>query len=721
MRRFIFLISLLLLNPTSGFYAEAQFQRAQALELSCVHLYPIQMKYLEKHVNFSKLSKNLETRTIEQFVKRLDGSKLYLLDKDVKDIEKMMANVFEKTRNKDCSSLDKANQLFIKRVQERVAYAKKFLGQKFKYDPKVQIQRDPQDRPRPKSLAEANKFHENYMQYQVASYLATDMKLEEAKQQIVRNYERALKRIQEFKKEDILSSYLDSFARALDPHSSYLSADALQDFEISMRLSLEGIGATLSSQDGFTVIEQLVPGGAAALSGKLKNKDRITAVAQGKDGSFQNVIEMELRDVVKLIRGPKGSEVRLKVLRKTAKEAQNFEVTLVRDKIKLEDEAASITYLDREVNGQKLKIGLLNLPSFYADNRKDGPSAATDMKKLLADANKNKADAVVLDLSNNGGGSLRDAVDIAGLFFGTGNVVKQSQRVTSEIEQINYETLRDTDSTVDWSGPLVILTSRVSASASEIVSGTLQDYKRAVVVGGDHTFGKGTVQSVEYLPPGLGAIKTTVGMFFTAGGASTQHRGVGGDLVFPSAYAIEEVGEKTLDYSLPPKKIHDFLSPSAYVAEGSGAWLPLSKDTLKKLKEKSEPRVLAAQGFKKIKDELEKFKKRGKMIIVGDLVKDHKEKENNKEKNGEKDKSKELAKKDPADIESSLEEEEGLNLSREERKKKYLERADVVEAVNVAADLAIELKSPTVKQVGTKAAAAAASNEHVPRPSTVEN
>ena len=220
---------------------------------------------------------------------------------------------------------------------ERVAYAKQYLGAKFKYDPKTQIQRDPQDRPRPKTLTEANKFHETYMQYQVATYLATDMKQDEAKAQITRTYERVLKRYQELKKEDLYSNYLDAFARALDPHSSYLSADALEDFEIQMRLSLEGIGATLSSQDGFTVIEQLIAGGAANSSGKLKNKDKIVAVGQGKDGPYTNVIEMELRDVVKLIRGPKGSEVRLKVLRKAAKETQRFEVTLVRDQIKLDD------------------------------------------------------------------------------------------------------------------------------------------------------------------------------------------------------------------------------------------------------------------------------------------------------------------------------------------------------------------------------------------------
>ena len=235
---------------TSG-PAHAQFQRPQSLELSCVHLFPIEMKYLEKHVNYSKLSKNLESRTVEQFIKRLDGSKLYLLQKDVADLTKMMASVFDKTKAKDCTELDKANKLFIKRVEDRVEYAKKFLNPKFKFNAEVKIQRDPQDRPRPKTLAEANKFHEAYMQYQVASYLATDIKLDEAREQIIRNYERALKRVKEFKKEDLLSSYLDSFARALDPHSSYLSAEALEDFEISMRLSLEGIGATLSSQDGF--------------------------------------------------------------------------------------------------------------------------------------------------------------------------------------------------------------------------------------------------------------------------------------------------------------------------------------------------------------------------------------------------------------------------------------------------------------------------------------
>lgn len=664
--------------------------RGQSLELSCVHLYPIQMKYLEKHVNFSGLNSNLESRTIDQFIKRLDPQKLYLMEKDVQQIRKSMAGIFKKIQNKDCAPIDKAQKIFESKVDERIAYAKKYLGGKFKYNPKAVIVLDPDSRKRPKTPAEVNKYHESYMQYQVSTYLATDMKLDEAKSQVLRNYERLARRVKEMDQQDVWSNYLDSFARSLDPHSSYLSADALEDFEIQMRLSLEGIGATLSSQDGFTVIEQLIPGGAAGNSGKLKPKDKIIAVAQGEDGEFQNVIEMDLRDVVRLIRGAKGSKVRLKVLRKAPKETERFEVTLVRDQIKLEDEAASITYIDREINGVKRKVGLLNLPSFYADNRKDGPSAARDLKKLLAEANKNNVDAVVLDLSTNGGGSLKDAVDIGGLFFATGNVVKQSNR-TAGPEQYEYEVLKDTDATVDYSGPLVVLISRISASASEIVSGTLQDYKRAVVVGGDHTFGKGTVQSVEYLPPGLGAIKTTVGMFFVPGGNSTQHRGVDASIVWPSVYSTDDIGEKTLDYSLPPKRIKEFTSPTAYVTEGKGAWKQIDGTIVQHLKEKSLARVGASDEFKKVKDEIAKIKKKGTKIVVGDLTK-------------EKDKDKKAdAGKGGASGEEKIAEEEEKNasLSREERKKKYLERADIQEAISVAIDLASELGGPTVT-VGAK-------------------
>lgn len=658
--------------------AEAQLRssRPQALQLSCVHLYPIQKKYLARHINHDKLDKTLEKQSVEQFIKRLDPSKIYLLEKDVKKIEGSMKNIFSQLAKKDCKSIEKAHELFADRVKERISYANKFLGKKFKFDKKTEVTLDPDHRKRAKTLKEANAFHNKYMQYQVSTYIAADETVEEAKSKILKNYERAQKRIENFSDEDLWSLWVDSFARAMDPHSSYLSRDALEDFEIQMKLSLEGIGATLSSKDGFTTIEQLIPGGAAFKSGKLKPKDKIMAVAQGEK-PYDNVVEMDLRDVVRKIRGPKGSKVRLKILRKLAKETERFEVTLVRDKIKLEDEAAAIEYMDRTINGEKKKIGLLTLPSFYSDSRPNGRSAARDMKRLLKEANKNKVDALVLDLSNNGGGSLKDAVDIAGLFFAKGNVVKQSQKSDGS-NTVNYDVLRDNDKTVDYAGPLVILTSRISASASEIVSGTLQDYKRAIVVGGDHTFGKGSVQSVEYLPPGLGAIKTTVGMFFTAGGNSTQHRGVNADIVFPSAYsASEEIGEKNLDYSLDPKKIPNFVSEEAYVKKGPDAFRLVDKKTIERLKKASDARIAASKDFKEVREDIKKIKKReknGKKIKVAELLEDK-----------DADKSKE-----------EKEEDEAAVLTREERKKKYLERADVQEAINVAADLYADMNGVKV-------------------------
>jgi len=364
-----------------GACAQLQMSRPQKLQLSCIHIYPIQKKYLDRHVNYSNLDKELEKRSVSQFIKRLDPSKIYLLEKDVKKINSSMKNIFTQLKKKDCSSIEKAHALYKDRVAERIEYAKKYLGKKFKFNKKTEVILDPDHRKRAKTLKEANKFHNKYLQYQVATYLASDETVDEAKKKIIKNYERALRRVNDFDQEDLYSSWVDSFSRSMDPHSSYLSQDQLEDFEIQMRLSLEGIGATLSSKDGFTTIEQLIPGGAAFRSGKLKPKDKIIAVAQGaKD--FVSVVEMDLRDVVRKIRGKKGTEVRLKILRKLSKETNKFEVTLVRDKIKLEDDAASLDYFERKVKGEKKKIGLITLPSFYADNRKNGRSAAKDVKRL---------------------------------------------------------------------------------------------------------------------------------------------------------------------------------------------------------------------------------------------------------------------------------------------------------------------------------------------------
>lgn len=685
------------------------FPKSARADLDCQFIYHISQGYLNQHISFDKESANLEQRTISQYVEKLDVSKIYLLQSDVDKIKSALARVFANIRNQNCKPLVDAQDILIQRVDERVNFAKEYLGPSFKYDPKTEITLDPEKRVFPKDKKEADEFQKKYIQFQVSNYIATKISVNEARANVLKSYERVQKRIKAIAKDDIYANYLDAFARSLDPHSSFFSRDVLEDFEISMKLSLEGIGATLTSQDGFTVVDQLIPGGAAQLSGKVKPKDKITAVGQGDKGAMENVIDMDLRDVVKKIRGEKGTKVRLLILRKSEKAP--ITVTLVRNQIRLEDEAASITYLDREVNGEKKKIGLLNLPSFYSGSRKGERSSADDVKKILKEAKEKKVDALVLDLSFNGGGSLEDAVKISGLFFKTGNVVKQSSRdpSRSEIE------LRDEDSAVDYSGPLVILTSRISASASEIVAGTLKDYRRAVVVGGDHTFGKGSVQSVIPLPRKLGALKVTVGMFFTPGGNSTQHRGVDSDVVFPSLYSTDEIGEKTLDYSLPPKRLKSFISNEAFVNSGEDAWKPIAASIIDRLKETSKNRIENSKEFKKIAEDIKKNETRGKTIVIADLMKERedreKEKDKGKDKEKDKDKEKALAKAESkihrADVNKDIAPHKGDSLSddaaeveisksREEKKKEYLERAEVQEAVSVAADLAVLLSGKSL-------------------------
>ena len=639
-------------------------------DLQCKYIYSIEQGFLHQHIKYASRDKALEERVIEQHLKRLDPTKIYLLESDVADVRKKLVGILDKTKNKDCKALNEVQDVLNKRVKERAAFAKNFLGKDYKFDNKVEFVFDPEKQPWAKTEEDANKFLRNYIHFQVSNYLATETKLPEAKKNVMKTWERGLRRIAETKQDDIYAGYLDSFARALDPHSSFFSKDVLEDFEISMSLSLEGIGATLSSQNGFTVIEALVPGGAAARSGQLEPQDKIMAVGQGEKGALENVVELDLRDVVRKIRGKKGTKVRLSVLRKQGDGKKSFNVILTRDQIKLEDEAASITYTDRTIAGAKQKIGIINFPSFYSDSRRGGRSSAADLKKIIADAKTQKVDGLVLDLSTNGGGSLEDAVKIAGLFFQTGNVVKQSSRD----ETNGANTLKDSDTAVDWTGPLVVLTSRVSASASEIVAGTLKDYNRAVVVGNDHTFGKGSVQTVMPIPQDLGALKVTVGMFFTPGGFSTQHRGVPSDITIPGPYETDEFGEKGLDYSLPPKKIDAFLSPEAYVKAGPQAWSTVQADWMKTLQDKSKVRTEKNTEFKKIVDEREKSKEKGKLIKLADILNPKDASADKKDKNKKK------------------------NLSKAEKEKEYLKRPDIEEATNVLLDLiSLEHKATVTK------------------------
>ena len=654
------LLASLLLISTQASAQWNLFGQGKKTKLTCENLSDIKKGFLIAHINTSKKSKTLEKRMVKEHIESFDPMKIFFSKADFKMLSKKLGNIFAEVDKGKCEKLFEIQDFYIKKVEERVNFAKAKLNKSFKFDKSIRIVLDPDDRGWAKNAKELQKLQEKYIHFQVSNRLITGKKIKEAVELVSKSYDRSLRKIKKFKKEDVLVGYLNSFAHSLDPHTSYFSADALEDFEIQMSLSLEGIGATLTPEDGFTVVDSLVKGGAAERSGKIFPKDKIIAVGQFEKGNpqaFENVVEWDLRDVVRLIRGKKGTKVRLKILRSKKGKTEHHTVTLVRDKIKLEDEAAQLTYMNKEINGVKRKVGIINLPSFYASSKGDR-SSARDVKNLIKEAKTENVDGLVLDMSQNGGGSLSDAVDLAGLFFKTGNVVKQS----SKNPRLKPVPLKDEDPMVDWDGPLVVLTSRISASASEIVAGTLKDYERAIVVGADHTFGKGSVQQVIPLSPGLGALKVTVGMFFTPGGFSTQHRGVESHIVFPSALDNDDIGEKTLDFSLPPKKIDKFISRSAFVKSGKGQWSRVKDGTIKKLAKRSSVRVKKDKDFQEIIEEIKKAKAEEKKgIVLGESFDDRKDKKDEYEKK--------------------------KKFTKEEKVAEYHKRADIKEAVNVLVDL----------------------------------
>ena len=638
--------------------------------LSCNHIPVIQAGFQNQHflLNLKDPSFKLEERVIDQYIKRLDPIKLYLTSGDVKKVKKHLKGILMRIQIKDCSPIMKVYGLLEKRMIERVDFVKDFLGPKYVFNKNVSLNLS-DSRKRSRSTKAINNFYKKYLHFKVSNYLASDIKLPEAKKKVIKNYERIIRRIKFLSQEDKLIGYLNFFAQALDPHSSYFSEDDLANFKIEMDLSFEGIGATLRWEDGFTIVENLVEGGAAFRNGELKSGDKIIAVSQGPNKQMENVIEMDLGDVVKKIRGKKGTPVHLTVLRKSGESTQRKVVKLKRDKINLKDKEASITYYKRKIGEKERLIGVINLSSFYMGKPKEGiPSAFKRVANLLREANKKKVAGLVLDLSNNGGGSLYDAVKTSGLFFKTGYVVKQFARYQPVLKlkkgkgfgSHSSTFLEDSNPKVNYAGPLVILTSRISASASEIVAGSLQDYKRAVIVGADHTFGKGTIQSVVELPH-LGALKVTVGMFFIPGGYSTQHRGVVSDISFPSVLETDDFGEKTYDYSLSPQKLDPFVSSEAFVTEGRSKWKILDNKTIKTLNMASSQRILESQEFQEIQKDLEKnLKRRDKVIHLTEVM---------KEKSDDK------------------KEEAKGPLNKKQKLKKYRNRPEIKESINIVVDL----------------------------------
>jgi len=607
--------------------ASAAPRDAHASALSCERIPKFMKQYLGQHIRYHELTPELRSRTIEVYLRSFDPSQSALLESEAEALKNQLLAAFPDIEKGGCSALLKARQVFAKRQQEIATFVKDFVSaDEYELDLQVELRIDARERGYPKTQAERDELTRNLVHFQMSNYISDVTPIEEAKGLLEHRYELRSKRVAELDSVDLYSNFLDAFATSLDPHSNYFSADMYEDFRISMSLSLIGIGVALSERDGFAVVERIIKGGAADKLDALEPEDKIIEVGQGNKVPV-NIIDMPLRDSVSLIRGKKGTTVRLTVLRQ-AETTERFTIAIVRDEISLEDQAADLRFEEREVDGETLKLAILELPSFYGDADPSKRQCTDDVAKLLLQVNEANADGLVLDLSRNGGGLLNHAVTVSGFFLRKGEIVKvQDARGQQEV-------LSDRDAKILYAGPLVIHTSRISASAAEILAGALKDYKRAVIAGDNHTFGKGTVQTVSSLPPGLGALKITTAMFYRPGGKSTQHGGVEADVVIPSVLSGDDYGEKYQPYSIEGDEIHAFRSSSAIANPRSNAWMVVSKEMVEKLATESKRRIDASEEFAEVYQKLEEVRENAGVVRPADLV-ERREEEREKPKDSE--------------------------------------------------------------------------------------
>lgn len=510
------------------------------------------------HYSKLKLNDSLSSAILDAYVTDLDNNRSYFLESDVKSFEKYRFSIDEFTRNEDVQVAFEIFHVFRQRYNERMDYVMNHLiGQEFDYTIDEYYNTDREDASWPKTEQEMNDLWRQMIKSQALSLKLAGKKQEEIDETLRKRYQRFIKNMAQFNAEDVFSVYMNCLTEAYDPHTNYFSPKASDLFRQSMSLSLEGIGARLQTDNDYTKFVEIIPGGPAEKSNAVHVNDLITAVAQGVDGEMVDVIGWRVDEVVKLIKGPKGTVVRLNILpAETGVNGPGKIVTLVRDKIKLEDQAAKKDIISVESAGRDLKLGVITLPSFYMDfdaYQKGDPnyrSTTRDVKKLIGELQKEGIDGLVMDVRNNGGGSLAEAIDLTGLFIKEGPVV-QVKNSNSRVE-IGM----DDDKQVVYTGPLVVITNRFSASASEIFAGAIQDYHRGVVVG-ESTFGKGTVQTVLDLkrfindPEEVGELKLTFQKFYRVTGSSTQIKGVTPDVLLPSAFSREEFGEGSRPNALP--------------------------------------------------------------------------------------------------------------------------------------------------------------------------
>ena len=515
------------------------------------------------HYRKFELDDNFSAVIYENFLSTLDPSKSYFLATDINRFDKYRLSLDDALKSNNLIPPFTLFTTYRKRVGERVEYALQLLNRDFDFSKQEEFLIQREDANWPYTIEEQNDLWRKRIKNDVLSLRLAKKNDEEIKSTLTKRYNGVLKRSEQLNEDDIFQLYINSYATAIDPHTSYLSPRSFDNFEIRMSLSLEGIGALLRTDGDYTVVERIIPGGPADLGAQLHSTDKIIGIAQQKEKEFTDVVGWRLEEVVELIRGPKDTVVRLQILPGNKGDSAAIEeIAITRNRIKLEEQAAREDILELQTGDTTQKIGIITIPTFYLDfnafqnGEKDYRSTTKDVRKLLTNLKQQDIACLVLDLRSNGGGSLIEATKLAGLFIDEGPIVQVRD------SSGHIEIHRDKDDDIAYGGPMVVLVDRFSASASEIVASALQDYGRAIIVG-ETTFGKGSVQQLVDLnrfgrkptTDNLGQLKATIAQYFRVNGESTQHRGVEPDIPFEATYDKTEQGERSLDNALPWSKI----------------------------------------------------------------------------------------------------------------------------------------------------------------------
>ena len=605
-------------------------------------------QFLYMHVQYHSFDDELSERTLSNYIMLLDYGKYYFYKEDINKFQKHKDMLDDYVMKDNYDVIFEIFMVYKKRFSENMALVDELLKYPFDFnrDEKIIIDRDSVN-----YAVDINDMKERWrksIKLQMLNYMSTGRDIDYARNKLRKKFALSKKRTEEISSEDILAKFVNAYSMALDPHSNYLTQDENEDFRISMQLKLEGIGVRLKSEDGFVIVESIIPGGATDKLPegiRLKPSDKIVAVSQG-DNEWTDVIDMDLRDVVKKIRGKKGTEVRLTIMRETedSDKPVRMIVPIVREEIKLQDSDAESDIYTMESNGMRLRIGYINLPSFYQD-ASGGKSSAGDMKIQINSLVKRKVDAIVLDLRGNPGGLLNEAIEIAGLFIDSGPVV-QIKDGRNQPQVYN-----DNDYGIFYDGPVVLLVDKFSASASEILAGAIKDYKRGLIIGPGNTFGKGTVQSYNELGFKKGAIKVTTHIFYQPSGTSNQLNGIVPDLIIPDMNSIWNIGENKAKYPLKWKPV-----PRAAFSPTND----INPSMVRQLQSLSGKRVQASPEFTELQNKIEKFKKQinTKTISLKEESSIEKQREKELEKNMNREKSRKVI-----DVENDLFLKEAFNVT----------------------------------------------------------